>query len=188
MSNYKKDKVRPLLFSTEPRAQPGEEFVRVEEDPKYSISNFGRVKVHRKSGTKIIIPYRRAGGSRFSVRLSSQILVSVSDLVYKAFIGEIENNKKVSFLDANTRNLKHDNLTLVDYGVRRKRRSGTKYNKKNKLVIVSKHKEINVPYTIETKKQALKDLNTYLKGGYYVAFSETWKDGGYYFLRLKTPK
>ena len=187
MSSYKKEKIRPHLFSREPRAQPGEEFVKIEEDPKYSISNYGRVKVHKKSGTRIIIPYRRASGGKFFVRLTGQNLTSVCDLVYKAFVGEIGEFQKVSFRDADTRNLKLENLSLISVCERTKRKTGMKYMKKTKLADRITSQEIKVAYTSRDKEKKIEKVNNLTRNGYYIATHtpETNKTVGLFLLRAK---
>ncbi|OED34263.1 hypothetical protein AB832_07860 [Flavobacteriaceae bacterium (ex Bugula neritina AB1)] len=183
----------PWRWSKNPIDQSGELFKQIKDHPDYEVSNYGRIRRNLEGKkSKILKPSNHAENYRYYIRIN-QVSFRVADLMYETFIGDL-GEMIADCKDGNRRNLIIDNLQMV--APSRKPRSKvkkykrSKKQKSNKVVSIQfvKHKEVSVPYTLDTKEQALKDLNMYLSNGYYVAVSETGEKEGYYFLRLKPVK
>lgn len=104
---------RPLHFSLDAQDQEGEMFVDIPNSKSYQISNLGRVKSLKKSGGKIMLPYRVYTLGAFMVKIQGK-QTKVRDLVYLSFFGEIKKGFNIKCIDGNHANLNVKNLVSFD--------------------------------------------------------------------------
>jgi len=104
---------KPLHFSLNPEEQENEMFKAIPNEPKYEVSNLGRVRSLKKSGYKIISPYASADGENFKAKLSNQKYHRIINLVYLVFFGEIGASYIVKSINGNPYDLTMGNLEKV---------------------------------------------------------------------------
>ncbi len=84
---------------------------KIEDFPTYEVSNFGNIK---RIGKEVFLKYVKVKGHQTNKVVLSRGLcknkVAVSEIVYKTFIGCINNNEIVVIKDHNKFNCKVNNL------------------------------------------------------------------------------